>query len=48
MGVGREGMGVTLSESVEAKKGVMARVHAAGKPLEVDDRQTDDLPVIVR
>ena len=41
-------MGVTPSGTVEANGRVRARVSAAGKALEGDDRQTDDLSIIVR
>ena len=41
-------MVVTPSGPVEADRGVRVRVRAAGKALERDDRQTNDLYIIVR
>jgi len=35
-------------EAYRAQKGVRARVRAAGKGLNGDDRQTDDSPIIVK
>ena len=40
MGVGKERGGVTLSVPVKANSGVRARVPAAGKVLEGDDKPT--------
>jgi len=39
-------MGVALSVPVEANRGARARVRAAGKALEGDDRQTHDSSII--